>query len=560
MKRKVLAVLLAASMTLSMAACGSSSSTSSSSSGTESTAETEEVEDTTYADDTADAGITNENADADAENVQHDVINVAIEADPGDLSPFGPNNTGRTAMLECIYQTLGYSVNGEIIGVLMQDWEIVESDEGSYMDITLYDYIYDSAGNNLTASDVVFSYDKAIEIGNVSGLGFIKNMEVLDTYQVRVNFNTVLYVYDVETMLDNLYIVTQAAYEASEDGMVTTPVSTAPYQVTDYVAGYIITCEAVDNYWQTDESLIYERDYANVDTINYYILTESTQRTLALQSGEVDMCWSVKSEDVDSLASTGDYWVYQAADNLVKQIFCNCDESHETADVNLRKAIYYAINSDIILQSAFGGVGIICHDTAAPKAPDYLDAWDEEDNYYQFDLEKAQEYLDAWGGDPSSLNLVILCSNDEADAAIAQLVQGFIGQIGITSTILSVDSATTSTYSNDPSQWDIFIGGKATGNYVTTSWKNCFSQTFFSWGGSMNFVYDDELESLLTTARLLATHNDETVDAVHQYIVENAYGYGSINLVNNYILPSCISYVSCSYKGAVMPGGCTYTE
>lgn len=547
---KLLALLLALAMMLSVfTACGGGNDSKTTES-TEATAES-----------TENANIEQEggnavNNEAVGEEILRDVVNVGISADPGDLSPWGPENTGRTAMANQIYQSLAHEIDGEIVGVLMSDYELAEDE--SYMDCYLYDYIYDAAGNHLTASDVVFSFNKCRELGNIKGLGYIENVEAIGDYTVRFNFNTTLYVYDLETMFTTMYIVTQAAYEASPDGMATTPVTTAQYQVTDYTAGYIITCEKVESYWQTDASAISARDQANVQTINYYILTEPTQMSTALQTGAIDMSWSVNKEDLQSFAENENFWLYKANDNLVSEIFLNCEESHATSDVNLRKAIYYAINNEAILEGIYGGNGNICYDTAAPKAPDWQDAWATEDNYYHYSLEKAQECLSAWGGDPASLNLVILTSNETERANMAQMIQGFLGQIGISSSILTVDSATLSTYSDDPAQWDIFLQYKATGNFVTTSWKNCFSQSFFSWGGSINYVYDDELEALLNAARLQATHSEETVNAVHQYIVENAYGYGAVNIVNNYVVSSDCSSVVTSYKGAILPGACTY--
>lgn len=453
---------------------------------------------------------------------------------------------------------LAHIVDGEIVGVLMKDYDLAEDE--SYVDVHLYDYIKDAAGNPLTASDVKFSYDTCVSIGNINGLNFIDGCEVIDTYTVRFNFNTVLYVYDLETLFETLYIVTQASYEASPDGMITRPVSTAAYQVSDYTAGYVVTCTKNGNYWQTDESLINDRDRANVDTINYYILTESTQMSTALQTGTIDMSWAVNNDDLETITSGGKFWLYQAPDNLVNELFLNCSEGHATSDVNLRKAIYYAINAEVINQSVYNGNGILCYDTAAPKAPDWQDAWQNEDNYYHYDLEKAKQYLSDWGGDPASLKLIILSSNDTALSNVAQMVGGFLGQLGIPYEMLSVDSANFNTYLYEPSQWDVVITNKATGNFCTTSWRNCFSKSYFSWGGTIGFAFDDKLQDLLDTARLLSTHSDETVNAVHQYIVEQAYGYGILDTVDNYIVTNDCTNVVTSYKGAVLPGACTYAN
>jgi ABC-type transport system substrate-binding protein len=559
--KKVLSLGLALSMLIGVTACGSSTGDSTTGASGNSAAGN-----STEAGSTESAGTTLQGADnagavnggGTSESVQRSEINVGINADPGNLSPWSAENTGRTAVANCIYQSLAHIIDGEIVGVLMKDYQLAEDE--SYMDVTLYDYIYDAAGEHITARDVKFSFDECIAEGNIYGLGFIDSCEVVNDYTARFTFNDVLYVYDLETLFETFYIVSEASYNATGDGMATDPITTGAYQVSEYTAGYAVKCVKNESYWQKDETLIADRDKTNVDAINYYILTESTQMSTALQTGSIDMSWAVNAEDLSTFASDGNYWIYQAPDNLVAELWLNCDENHATSDVNLRKAIYYAINSEMIMASAFNGNGIAISDTAAAKAPDYNTAWDNEDNYYNYDLDKANEYLEAWGGDVSSLNLNILVANDEEMSNSAQIIQGFLSQIGIASTITCVDSATLSTYQADPTQWDVLFNKKATGNYCTTSWKNCFAENFFTWGGTINFVYDDELQQLLNTARLLSTNTPEAVDAVHEYIVDNAYGYGVLDTVDSYVVTNDISNIVTSYKGAVLPGGCTYTE
>lgn len=510
----------------------------------------------------AEGPVVNQKGSEDKTVTNLDVVNVGIEADPGDLSPWGPNNTGRTATTDCIYENLAHCVDGEIQGVLMKEYEL--ADDESYMKVHLYENIYDSAGNHLTAADVKFSFEKCVEIGNIYGLSYIDSVEAVDDYTVQFNFNTTLYVYDLETLFETFYVVTQAAYEASPDGMATTPVSTSPYKVTDYVSGYILTMEKTNQYWQTDEALIHPRDRATVNKINYYIITESSQMTTALENGSIDMSWAVRTDDLPAFQAGGaqaeNFWVYQVPDNLVSQIFCNCSEDKPTSNLDLRKAIYYAIDTNVILQSVYNGNGTVTHDVARPKCPDYQETWANEDNYYGMDLDKAKEHLAAAGYKEGELTLSLMCEATDAMSDTAVLIQAFLGQIGIKAEINAVESSLLSTYQKDPTAWDLLIISKAASNYVTTCWKNCFSKTYFTWGGTINFAYDDELQKRIDAARLLSTHTDETVQAAHEYIIDMAYGHGMVNYYNNLIIPKNCSEVVLSYKNAIMPGACTYTE
>jgi ABC-type transport system substrate-binding protein len=199
-----------------------------------------------------------------------DVINVGLNADPGDLSPWAPVSTGRSDTEEMLYQALATNVNGEPESLLYKEY-ILSADE-KYVDVFLYDYIHDSAGNPLKASDVVFSFDKAKATGNVRAISISDKAEVLDEYSVRFYLNKTLFVGELPGLLTQFYIVTRAAYEASPDGMATNPVGTGPYKVTKYTSGYMLTFEKVPDYWQTNDALTPARAKTNVKTINYYII------------------------------------------------------------------------------------------------------------------------------------------------------------------------------------------------------------------------------------------------------------------------------------------------
>lgn len=540
----VLAVLMAAG---SLTACGSKDSNSEEASS--------EITQTEMKQD-----VTNENVSSDATEVHKDVINVGIEADLGELSPFGASNTGRKDVLNNFYQGLAHVIDGEIIGVLFDTYELGGEGDSPWVDFHLYENIYDAAGNHLTASDVKFSLEKGLELGNLPDLSIVSNAEVIDEYTVRFNFAKKLYLNDLENVFNNLLVVTEAAYEASGDGMATMPVSTAHYQVKEYTPGYCLTLVENENYWQTDESKIQARDRANVSEINFYILTETSQMSLALENGSIDMSWAVSTDDIQHFTSTDDYWLFQSTDDLCDYVFCNASEGLPTADVNLRTAIYYAINSEAVVQSVYGGNAFVMYDMAAQKAPDAPDSWMEEENYYKYDVEKAKEYLEAWGGDPASLNLRILGSNDTSTANELQLIQGFLSAIGVTSEVVAYDSAQINTAMEDPTAWDILVCKNATNAYAPNLWKNLLSAENFAWGGTRGFVFDDKLQELISTARDVDLHSEETVQAAHEYIIENAYGYGLCNFKSNYVVTSDCSTVIQSFKGAILPGACTYVE
>lgn len=543
--KKLIALLLTTAMTAAMAAGCGGSGNSSESEGSSSTASTSS---------------TNENVTG--ESIQKDVVNVGIEADPADLSPFGPETTGRTQVMECLYETPGYFKDGEFVGVLAKDYEL--SEDETTLTFHLYENIYDQAGNHFTASDMVFSFETKLNAENFNNVSFVESAEAVDDYTVQFNLTPPLNVTNIANLVQYMFCVTEEAYNASSDGMVTDGIiSTAPYQYSDYESGYLLTIEKYEDYWQTDESLRTERSQANVDTINYYVLTESNQRTVALESGTIDMCQSISSTDLSKFTEGGEqsdnYWVYESSDNLSLVLIYNQAEGHATQDENLRKAIGYAINGEIILESIYGGHGAVNYDFGREASAGFNEEWKTQDNFYQYDVEMAQELL-AESGYQAGDTITLLCNSDSTSTDAAALIQGFCSAAGITVEIDSVDSAVVNTYFADSSAWDLYLTQSASETYIVQSWLRHLDNRSSEAGVTTGFLADDTLQELLEAATSVETSSQETIDACHDYVAEHAIVRGIANPYTCYVVSSDCQTVVLGCKAQILPGACTYVE
>lgn len=502
----------------------------------------------------AEVDVVSKGGDA-AEHVIRDSITVGVESDPSDFAPWAANSNGRTNALWGIYQELGHMIDGEFVPALVKEYTI--ADDGLSMTCTLFDYIYDSAGNHLTASDVKFSFDTGMSLGYITGVSMIDEIVVDNDYQFTFKFGKELRQGDLDTIF-RTDIVTQAAYEADDNGMSSKPVGTGPYALTSYTAGSSFTYTAREDFWQTDEQYLCARDCANVKTINYVILAESSQRTMALEQGTIDMCSAISNEDVAEFADGGayseNYWTYGVPDNLSLLIFCNNDPGRKTSDVNLRTAIFYAINAETILQSVYNGNGTNPHSMSPTWGAGYSDAIDSEESYYNYSVDKAKEYLAK--SDYQGEELVILTEATGNVANSAVLVQAFLSAAGINASISSVDSTILQATYTDPTTWDILLTQNACNTYAVTAFNPLASDRYTT--GTINHIYDDKLQELLNTAYTLSTANEESFKALHDYVIENAYGMNLVNYTTIYVVPECMDTICLSYKKSFIPGGCTY--
>ena len=495
--------------------------------------------------------------DGTAEHVIRDSITVGVQSDPADFAPWAANSNGRTNALWGLYQELGHIISGEFVPAIVKEYTIAE--DGKSMTCTIFDYITDSAGNKLTANDVKFSFETGTALGYITGVSMIDEIVVDNDYQFTFKFGKELRLGDLDTIFRTA-IVTQAAYEANPNGMSTNPVGTGPYTLTSYTAGSSFTYTAREDFWQTDENYLCARDRANVKTINYVILAESSQRTMALEQKSIDMCSEISNEDIGEFreggAYSGDYWTYGVPDNLSLLIFCNCDSSRLTSNKDLRTAIFYAINAETILQSVYNGNGTNPKSMSPTWGTGYAASVDSEDNYYNYSVDKAKEYLEKAGYNGEELTILTEATGNVANSAV--LVQAFLSAAGINAKIQSVDSTILQATYTNPDGWDILLTQNACNTYAVTAFNPLSSDRYTT--GTINHIYDDKLQELLATAYAMSTAGEESFKALHDYVVENAYGMNLVNYTTTYVVPSFMDSVCLSYKKSFIPGGCTYIE
>ena len=167
--------MLAAAMTVSLAACGGSPK--------QDTPADTPAKNTTAQ---ADAGTAADTASTgDTASGMVDQVVFALDASDFDMSPFATGSTPRFWMVQNVYAALycmpfyGASLE-EMEPWLAKSCEKV--DELTYK-VTLFDYIHDSKGNTITSEDIVFSYQMCYEKGGDTRINsYLDHIEVVDDY------------------------------------------------------------------------------------------------------------------------------------------------------------------------------------------------------------------------------------------------------------------------------------------------------------------------------------------------------------------------------------------
>lgn len=485
------------------------------------------------------------------ESEQHSVLNYAIENDCLDFDPF-TFNTGANEAFGGLYQTLAYMIDGEVVSAVLKDYSF--SDDGLTFSFDIYDYITDSEGNHITASDIVFCYNMAEEYASLGMKGYVESFTATGDYTCEVKLTQELGIGKLDKLI-KFYVVSEKAYE--EHDMHSDPIGTGPYVMTKHESGYSFTYEKRDDYWQTDDTQRSARDMANVDVINFYVIAESAQRTIALQNGSVDASVGISAEDLDTFDQSEDYWLAAVPDDLSMTLAPNCDPSHLTSDVNLRKAIFYGISNEAILQSVYGGRGTALHDWCPNWAVGYNLEWDNEtDNYYTFDLEKAKEYLEqsSYAGE----TLTLLTSNDSTSSDVATMIRNMLEQVGIDVKITALDGTIVRQNYADVTAWDLYLTNNATNTYWVDGINGYLTTDKTTWDGAANFWYEQDLQDMLVEYMQTENATAENFEVLRDYFIENALGMGIVNPVTYIVMPSWCTGVCMSFKKTLTPGGSTY--
>ncbi len=523
--KKVIAIILAGVMLFSLAACGGSS---------DSAATTAPAGDATVP-----AGETTAAAD---ENISADgKLTVGIYGGMDSINPWSSGRITKDMVTYVLYETLASCQNGAttIDNILMKDYKKVDD---KTFDITIYDYITDAAGNPVTASDIVFSFEKYDENWATT----MESIKALDDTTVELKLNTTA-AGAFEYIVCKVPIATEKAFNDSPDGFATTACGTMPYTVAggdDYVAGTTIVLRKTGTYWQTDESLIYEGSKAYADVIEFDILEEATQLALAVENGDVQFAFYINPSmlaDVETKDGIETVQMPSSEDRGFQ--FCMTEDSIFYDNLELRQAILYAIDNEAVAEACGYGYGyasdVMCGNEELTVGFD--SSW--KTSPYAYDPEKAKELIKKSGYNGEEIRL--LCNSNATITMMWTIIQSNLQAVGINATMNVVEGTTYGAYRDGTSgQYELCYAGPGNGGYVTSDlWNTLFNSANYESGATWAGLKDPKLQELYDKIAAPDGYTKDNLNAFYQYVVDNALYY------EVYFLPEYAAYREDSVDG-----------
>ena len=293
-------------------------------------------------------------------------------------------------------------------------------------------------GETLKASDVKFTLDRMIASPKVNHIiNVVDKVEVVDDNTVKIITKK-----PYGPLLNNLAhtassILSEKAVTEAGKSYGQHPIGTGPYEFVSWQSGDRITLVAFPEYYKGE---------APIKNLIFRGITENSNRTIALETGEIDVAYDIDGLDKDRMRENKEInfveepslGIAYVGFNLRKQPFDN---------VKVRKAISYAINADDIISAVFRNSVTKANSLIGPKVFGYSD----KPAFNTFDIAKAKELLKE-AGYPNGFKTKIWINDNPTRRDIAVILQDQLKQIGIDAEIETLE-------------WGAYLEGTARGEH-----------------------------------------------------------------------------------------------
>jgi len=436
------------------------------------------------------------------------------------LTPFRGNIGNDAEFAHVLYESLAVQDStSKFVPCVAKSWN--SADGGTTYDVEIYDYVKDSQGNSIKASDIVWFIQEAQKAAQKPIFSQVASVEAAGDYKFTVKMKKSM-VGSIENLLVDTFVISKSAYEASSDKFASNVVSTSPYLMKQFVSGSSISFEKRSDYWQKPE-LTAPTSKANVDKITYKIITEASQMGISLETGDIDIARRIDPNTGKQFEKNDKYKIVMGHEPHGYQLFFSGDPSKAVNSLELRQAICYCIDSQGVIDGALAGYGTVMHDVCAEGLVGYDEAWNSED-YYNYNVEKAKELIAKSGYKGEKLSL--LSTSSTTFQRVAQIMQGYMQAVGINCTLDIRDNADYTASRLDGKQYDIVINHVgSTSGYLAATWSIRFDSHAYNTGDATS-RHDDKMDELLYKTWTLNGYTKDNINEVHKYLKDNAIAYG----------------------------------
>jgi len=353
-----------------------------------------------------------------------------------DATTWDPKFTNDNPSLWAQHQVIGMLMSNTPDGkglepFIAESYDI--SDDGKVYSFKIRDNAAFCDGSPITAGDVRFSLERAMEEdSNVSWQYPSKpTVEVVDDKNLTLTLGKPNAAFLSYLTLWGTGIVSEKyATEVGDERLGQEPLGSSAFCLASWEKGQKITLERNPHFWFEGQPV--------VDTVELSIITDDNARILELQGGNIDIALDVAYSQIAALKNDPNINVGTSLLYGTAAIVPNLRTKPEFTDINVRQAMNYAVDRQAMVNAVLLGAGEPAMSFfAGPGILFYNGEYG-----YQFDLAKAQELMAASQYPDGFTSDLIIPSGDSVAQQTAVVLKDQLAKINITLNITPLESGT----------------------------------------------------------------------------------------------------------------------
>ena len=371
-------------------------------------------------------------------------LNIMLETEVQSLDPqIATDGTSFEVIADYTDGLMQMDADGSAVPAMAETYDI--SEDGKTYTFHLRDAKW-SNGEAVTAADFVFGWQRAVDPANaseysymLSDIGQVVNaaeiiagekpvtdlgVKAVDDKTLEVQLNVPVSYFLSLMYFPTFYPVNEAFFNTCKDTFGTSPetvLSNGAFTMTDYQPA-ATAFELVKN------PDYYDADKVSLDGLSYQVIKDSQQALMSFQTGALDLTL-LNGEQVDQVKDDPQFTSVGAG--YLWYISPNIDAVPELANLNLRKAITFALDRDSITGDVLKDGSAPCYTAVPPQfatGPDGSDFSADQTKFAEdcaFDADKAKQFYEAakseLGKDSFTFDMVV--DADDAPQKVAQVVK-----------------------------------------------------------------------------------------------------------------------------------------
>lgn len=426
------------------------------------------------------------------------------------LDPMFASGAVAARMRSCLWDGMWDMELGgsEEVGICAKEWSF--SEDGLTVYAEMYDNVYDSEGNHITASDFEFAYNKYLENKTLANL---TSWVATGEYTMEIGLKYPYYPGYLAQATQQVVALDSEAYDPER--FRSDPVTTGQYKVVDFTSGASATFMQTYNYWGDPERLPAHRK-ANVDVVRFDVITENSQIETALSTNSIQAA-DITANIAENFANS-DVQVMKFPESYPSTFMLNnASGSIFEGNKALREAVAYALDYESMCLAATRGAGkvtrVFGNDTLAGYTTDFAPLG------YTHDVEMAKAKLEEAGYKPGEVTLRYVTNiNNE----VPLVAQASLAEAGINMEIVLVDETQFLTTRQEADQltWDILFLEIVPRGFLTNILYTMTDINSFPFGMYCG-ANDTELFEAVKTARY--SQSTEDIKAAYEMLMDRLY-------------------------------------